>query len=95
MKSLQRARTVSGMPELRMDEGIVEFVAPKREPKRETLLAGSDTVSCLEPAAIRVLQRFFGDQLMVAEVMRSSFGKFLSRYSLPSAVMEPWSGDSP
>ena len=73
------------MPELRVDAGIVEFVAPKRE----KLLAGSDTVWCLEPAAIRVLQHFVGDQLTVADVMRSSFGKFLSRYSLPSAVMEP------
>ena len=79
------ASKVSSIPELREDAGIAKFSTPKRE----TLLAGSDTVACLEPAAMRMLQHFFSDQLMVAEVMRSSFGKFLSRYSLPSAVIEP------
>jgi hypothetical protein len=83
---------VSSIPELRDDAGSAEFAAAELE---ERELAGSDTVSCLEPAAMRVMQHPFRDQLMVAEVMRSSFGKFLSRYSLPNAVIEPWSGDSP
>jgi hypothetical protein len=43
---------VSSIPELRDDAGSAEFAAAELEEKE---LAGSATVSCLEPAAIRVM----------------------------------------
>src|SRR5580700_6211800 len=42
-----------------------------------------------------VLDVYFAGAEIVADLMLSSFGKFLSRYAFPWVVICPWSGDSP